>query len=417
MYGLIFSDHRENNGAIPYMDHQLEENNNKYKNYNIKSGGGLLEHKIMENMPIGDYILLTKCKDIIVNKNDVASENENIKSNDNNNNKNESESESESEKNNRENDNNKNENENTKSNNDCDNNEIKKSNDIPDTIETLKKNICKSDKNTENEQYILSAVFERKTWKDLASSIKDNRLEDQINNMKHMQDKYKCYIYFIIEGNLGYKDNYTIEGIPFKNLHAKLRSISLQGIPFIQTKNPENTAQLLINMSRDIIRLYNCDTVKLCCENLISISGLRGGLAKKKPENKDIVYKMWKSIKGISDSLTLIMMENFTFKEFFTTSMNDVIVKLSDLCYASGRKIGKNNSTKIIKNSRTEGFEIKFLENINGISNDIAKLILNNYKFSDLFIIDISKLENIKRNNRKIPKPACERLLMFLQKY
>lgn len=29
MLGIIYSDHRENNGAIPYMEHQLSEKNNK----------------------------------------------------------------------------------------------------------------------------------------------------------------------------------------------------------------------------------------------------------------------------------------------------------------------------------------------------------------------------------------------------
>ena len=62
MSGIIYSDHRENHGAIPYMEHLLQENNNKYKDSNIKYGGGFMEHKILENMQIGDYILLTVFK-------------------------------------------------------------------------------------------------------------------------------------------------------------------------------------------------------------------------------------------------------------------------------------------------------------------------------------------------------------------
>jgi len=390
MSGIIYSDHRENHGAIPYMEHLLQENNNKYKDSNIKYGGGFMEHKILENMQIGDYILLTQSKNInnekhnetninsiletIINPQDIlVSLDEEI-------------------------------------------HEEYKPDETEDVLE-IKTEIETKDETSDN-LYIISAIFERKTWSDLAGSIKDNRLNEQINNMIHIRDKLNCYIYLIIEGNLSYGDDRKVNGLPFKNLHAKLRSLSLRGIHYIQTKNPEHTAKLLINMSRDIMRLYINDEIILNEKMLISPTGLRSTLIKKEINDSDVINKMWKSIKGISDMLAVIMMDNFNFKEFFTGESDKVITKLSTLkYYSSNRCIGNKNAKNIIANSRNEGFELKFLTNIKGVSINIAKSILNTHTFLSLFCMDdVSKLVNIKCNNRKIPKSACEKIIKFLNK-
>ena len=111
---------------------------------------------------------------------------------------------------------------------------------------------------------ILAVVFERKTWKDLAASIKDQRSVVQHKNMVALRDKKGCLLYYIIEGGLTYQDTTKICRIPFKNLHAKMRSMSLKGVHSFQTKDQQDTARLLINIARDISRLYR--TVRISFE-------------------------------------------------------------------------------------------------------------------------------------------------------
>jgi len=323
MAGVILSDNRENKGAIPYMSHLLEENNKKY-GHSI----GILEHRIIKNMPIGDHILMTK---------------------------------------------------------------------------------------SQNGEYITSAIIERKTWKDLAGSIKDNRICEQINNMKHMQDKNKCYIYLIIEGLFSYKDDVKINGISFKCLYAKVRNLSLCGIHYFQTRNQEHTAKLLIELSRDIIKLYTNGQI-LCNEvPTICLESVKSTLIKQEMADSDIINKMWKSIKGISDKLAIITMNNFTFKEFFTEDNDKVILKLSTLKYLSNnRMIGLKSASNIINNSRNFDYIIKFLTSIKGISVNIATAILEVYEFVELFEIQAVDLENILCNNRRIPKNSSQRLIKLL---
>lgn len=103
---------------------------------------------------------------------------------------------------------------------------------------------------------ILAAVFERKTWKDLAASLKDQRFVNQHKNMIQLREQKGCMLYYIIEGGLTYQDTTKIARIPFKNLHAKVRSMSLTGVHSFQTKDQQDTSRLLINLARDISRLY-----------------------------------------------------------------------------------------------------------------------------------------------------------------
>ena len=230
------------------------------------------------------------------------------------------------------------------------------------------------------------------------------------------KNKLKCFIYLIIEGNLSYKEDYVLNGIPFKNMHAKLRSLSLQGIHFLQTKNQEDTARLLINLSRDIVRLYNNKKIILNTNNLTSPEITKNEVIKKNNNNSDTINSMWKTIKGISDLLAIVMMNNFTFNEFFTKPKHVIIDKLSKIKYStSNRFIGKKTATNIVNKSREHEFYIKFLSCIKGVSVNTAKIILNNFEFNKLFLLtNVDDFNNIKYNNRKISKKTLENIIVLL---
>lgn len=109
---------------------------------------------------------------------------------------------------------------------------------------------------TEETKSLVAMVIERKTWKDLSASIKDERIKHQTDNLLEIQKKKGCLILFLIEGSLMYKDDFHISNIPFKNLHAKVRHNLVKGVPFIQTKDEQHTAKTIVNLARDILKLY-----------------------------------------------------------------------------------------------------------------------------------------------------------------
>jgi ERCC4-type nuclease len=181
----ILADHRENNGALPYLQAAADANNSSSGKLPWKSGGGNLMFQVLNNGAVGDYTIM-----------------------------------------------------------------------LPSKHDTTKN--------------IIAAVFERKTWKDLAASIKDQRSLHQHKSLIEFKQKQGCYVYYIIEGAIAYSDDTGIAHIPFKNLSAKMRSLSLRGYHSFQTKSPEHTAAFLTNLARDLAKLYRQDIISFPQQENIS---------------------------------------------------------------------------------------------------------------------------------------------------
>src|SRR5690348_2033549 len=97
-------------------------------------------------------------------------------------------------------------------------------------------------------------VIERKTWKDLASSIKDGRANKQHRQMEELSAKVGCRTLYIIEGSKKSKDG-KIAKIPVATLDTKLRRIYLRGSGYVLSKNCQETAEIIVAYTRDIMRL------------------------------------------------------------------------------------------------------------------------------------------------------------------
>lgn len=117
---------------------------------------------------------------------------------------------------------------------------------------------------------IVAMVIERKTWKDLAASLKDGRAETQNKEMLSVQERTGCILTYLIEGKICYDKDYKVGRIPFANLDAKRRHLSLRGHSVLQTKDQEHTAEMIVNLARDVWRLFNSGELKF-------EPGIRGG--------------------------------------------------------------------------------------------------------------------------------------------
>lgn len=379
----ILADHRENNGALPYME-AMVESNNKANDSRLqwKMGGGNIVFQKLNNAAIGDYQIL------LPSKND-------------------------------------------------------------------------SSKN------IIAAVFERKTWKDLASSIKDQRHIHQHENMISLRDKSGCYIYYLIEGPLRYTDNTSINRIPFKNLHAKIRSMSLQNVHSFQTKDPQDTARLIINLTRDICRLYRHDKIHFLKQENIqqdispiailqqeisnallkyqqsepsetpitetirhvidmlsqpkTTTNTEGGIdvpevltTRPTRKNVDILLNMWCAIPKVSSLSAPILMENIELIDLIQTKPEDIesmTDKIAKIKYPSGASIGRSRAEIImevaykgddpVKRSRATDISAKILAEVPGVSLTIAHVILNQVPLSTICSgnMDHTQIANIERSN------------------
>jgi len=114
----------------------------------------------------------------------------------------------------------------------------------------------------DGKKQIVSMIIERKTWKDLAASIKDGRSKEQHKGMLSVQERTGCIIMYIIEGRLSYDKATKVGRIAFANLDAKRRHLILEGSQLIQTKDQEHTAEMIVNLSRDLWRMYQSGKLK-----------------------------------------------------------------------------------------------------------------------------------------------------------
>jgi ERCC4-type nuclease len=96
----------------------------------------------------------------------------------------------------------------------------------------------------------LTVIFERKTWADLAASIKDGRMKSQQAALLE-QVAAGVKVFYIIEGRDYQDEDAEIAHMKFKQLHAKLRHNMLRGLPFIQTRDQTKTAALIVKFAED----------------------------------------------------------------------------------------------------------------------------------------------------------------------
>jgi ERCC4-type nuclease len=98
------------------------------------------------------------------------------------------------------------------------------------------------------------AVFERKTLKDYASSIKDGRHNNKVK-LLNFRNYTGCKVFYIIEGPLNPDYNSDFAGIEFRKIHASEHDLMLKdGIFIIRTQNGEHTARELKMLCESYLR-------------------------------------------------------------------------------------------------------------------------------------------------------------------
>jgi ERCC4-type nuclease len=418
---LIIADSREQNGAIPYLEACVAENNRTNQRLSLKAGGGDIQYA-EKQLTVGDYCIL-----------------------------------------------------------------------IPS-----QRYPCKN---------ILAVVFERKTWKDLAASIKDSRMKEQQKGLDSIKLKKDCQVYFIIEGPLKYVDTHKIGNIPFKNLGAKLRHNLLRGFPYVQTKDPQDTAHTIVNFARDVMKLYaikelvffddmlekdkelileyrkkideinkgsgvttqqenilitenndinisqkieeSLDDISTIndipsgvdIETLLNLHLIKGGLdevdipseikTRRIRKDSDIIECMWESIPGISNKTAPILMNKYSLSEIICANANrlaNLRMEIAELKYPSGIKIGDKKALKILEISyagenisrqeKARTASIKLLACIPNVTPVTAELVINNFTLRDICNGEISSddVANLKKpGGRRIGEKCAEKIICILQ--
>ncbi len=272
---------------------------------------------------------------------------------------------------------------------------------------------------------LVGMVIERKTWKDLGSSIVDGRVDTQVVKMKKMQEQTGCLIYFIIEGPFSYDDETKVggaHGLKFSQLHSKIRHNMHRGVPYIQTKDANATIVMIAKLARDVITLHARGDLKLTPTNITGgMTTTMNTIAKK--GDSDILFDVWKAIPGVTINSAPILANKYILSDIFgatTERLAALQAEISELTYPSGARIGKQ-AEKITSNFTDDNYynvSLLCLQAIKGMGK-AAEAVLAEISLYDLCngFIGEDDLAEITVGGRKLGKDKIQKILtLFAQR-
>lgn len=238
-----------------------------------------------------------------------------------------------------------------------------------------------------NDQMI---IIERKTWADLADSIKDNRMGN-IRDLIRARNECDAKPIYIIEGYLPKNMNKKIRGIRACNLKSKLDHIMMRdSIPIIYTLNPTDTATRIIELGK------NCSTLFTEPKDVVPAVKY---IKDKKPDipKKEQEMNMLCHIKGVSSRTADALFKIYTLPQI----INGIDAEeLRNIKYDSGVSIKKATIRRLL-NLKKEFPAM--LTTIKGVSPTISTEICEKIDFKSLVNgeIDISTLSNIELSGKR----------------
>lgn len=273
-------------------------------------------------------------------------------------------------------------------------------------------------------------IIERKTWKDLAQSIKDGRKEN-VNKLLDLRNRCNCKIFYLIEGNPIPDKRANFCRIPYKNLRAHLDHLMIRdNIHIIHSKNQKNTVERIYELINNYLSIKPSPLLQYDNIN-INIPEDAETILKQKPLINDnmIVYKMWCCIPNITEKtaclfinmgyhISDLILGKISKDEIYSLRYDNgyIVGKRSEKIWKYSQLTYKDDDSKTLDNNK---YYINILCQIKGITKKSAGIILYEIKLEELLNnnISIEILQNIKLSEtRKLGKNKGSLILKHLCK-
>lgn len=257
------------------------------------------------------------------------------------------------------------------------------------------------------------AIIERKTWKDMAASIKDGRSKN-VDKLKSVALETKCVIFYFVEGVLHPNPKQKTGRIPYKNLISHMDHLQIRdNIHLIQTRNKEATAHRLFTLTKNI------GTLKIDFFKEMKKGGDEKTLKKKIPaKEEEIVLNIWKSIPFITFKTAKLFIDaKYTVKQLINGEIEREVIAMLE--YPSGTKIGKRAKRILEITNAQKKYYVNLLSAVPLISKNTAKVILEMYNMKTLLNMEdpFEKIKNIQKTEKlKIGQAAAKNIIKFLLK-
>ena len=211
----------------------------------------------------------------------------------------------------------------------------------------------------------IEMIIERKTWKDLAGSIRDERILDQVKHMIEARNTCGCHLIFLIEGGTVFHNpDKCIAKMSVKNMMAKLRHMLIRdNIPWVHSRSPEHSAEVIVDFARDYANIYPPI-------NDVPITGGSELLHKKHDNSRRETLNMWSVLPGIGKKSAHAFCQ-FSIADVISGQVDD---KLANLKTVSGRPIDGIHAKNCLLDTT---IAVKVLAEIGGVTESSASKLLN----------------------------------------
>lgn len=291
-------------------------------------------------------------------------------------------------------------------------------------------------------------IIERKSWGDLADSIKDHRIKN-MRDLIRAQNEQDAKTLYIIEGHVPSRPTTHVRGIAYHNLRSKLDHMIIRdGMTVMETRDPCATAKRIIQLGINCATL-DCYNTPIHVEVVetkdvgeikeVELEVIEGGadeekeelkkemnevekkalvyMKQKKPvlERKEIELIMLCKLPGVSDMTAKALLEGFSFYQILKGLSK---VELESIKYKkSGSTLRKGTIKKLSDADCIAYSQSKILSCIKGISTVLAVAITGNYSLSSIINGDVSEedLAAINVGERKVGKANAKKILEFFR--
>jgi len=138
--------------------------------------------------------------------------------------------------------------------------------------------------------FIPYIVVERKTWSDLASSVKDQRVQNIIK-LRAYRDETGARIAYLLEGEVKNPGGAIIDGIPYKSLRSHIDHLLYRdNIIELHTTSPADSLRRLLEFAANL-EILPCNSV---------VDGLAAAKVKHVLTDEQISDKIWSTFGGLS---------------------------------------------------------------------------------------------------------------------
>lgn len=280
-------------------------------------------------------------------------------------------------------------------------------------------------------------TIERKTWEDLASSMRDGR-KANVKKLLELRDDVGCAVAYLIEGKAWNKPTKLYGRLPVKNLRAHLDHLAFRdSVHMLYAKDCDNTAYRLFEIANNYL---TCSIVK-DIDKKASVKSdtkgdtkgdVKGGVEDKaikrlKKKHISMINKqelMIQSLPYIGSIIAALLTDNGVSLAGIAKQQHSIDF-IANLKYISGSKIGLSKATKIYNNYKIIAsdsiaggkLQLKIISNIPSVGKKTAVSVLEQFKLIDIIngIISNEQLESVKISKSNVSSKVAKNINEFLQ--